>query len=376
MEINRRTVLGGLAGVVGAAALPSTAAYADAGRYPAAWPQPEPYGAADTRLDLWPRDDNSFVLPLELRPRDAELGRVWMRDTYVNCFKVNGRPLYVATGTTRVPGLPAAGPWNDGIFVWTAPSLHGPWKLADTTGIRPDAERGKVWSPEFVGENTPGRTVVAPWQEYWYDVPGVVRMEWTGPDTNRLYVQKGVLAAFTEKLVARVQALKVGNGVESGVTQGSLIDDKAMAKIEEHVADAVAKGGKVLTGGKRHALGGRFYEPTVVAGATSDMLVAQEETFGPLAPVFAFDTEAEVIVLANDTEFGLASYFYSRDIGRIMRVAEQLESGMVGVNTGLISTAEAPFGGVKQSGLGREGSKYGLDEFLEIKYVCLAGLDR
>jgi len=190
MEINRRTVLGGLAGVVGAAALPSTAAYADAGRYPAARPQPEPYGAADTRLDLWPRDDNSFVLPLELRPRDAELGRVWMRDTYVNCFKVNGRPLYVATGTTRVPGLPAAGPWNDGIFVWTAPSLHGPWKLADTTGIRPDAERGKVWSPEFVGENTPGRTVVAPWQEYWYDVPGVVRMEWTGPDTNRLYVQR------------------------------------------------------------------------------------------------------------------------------------------------------------------------------------------
>ncbi|MDR6538276.1 NAD-dependent succinate-semialdehyde dehydrogenase [Variovorax soli] len=193
---------------------------------------------------------------------------------------------------------------------------------------------------------------------------------------NRIYVQKGVLAAFTEKLVARVQALKVGNGVEPGVTQGPLIDDKAVAKIEEHVADAVAKGGKVLTGGKRHALGGRFYEPTVVAGAISDMLVAQEETFGPLAPVFAFDTEAEAIALANDTEFGLASYFYSRDIGRIMRVAEQLESGMVGVNTGLISTAEAPFGGVKQSGLGREGSKYGLDEFLEIKYVCLAGLDR
>ncbi|NDZ12592.1 succinate-semialdehyde dehydrogenase (NADP(+)) [Variovorax sp. WS11] len=193
---------------------------------------------------------------------------------------------------------------------------------------------------------------------------------------NRIYVQKGVLAAFTDKLVERVRALKVGNGVEPGVTQGPLIDDKAVAKIEEHVADAVAKGGKVLTGGKRHALGGRFYEPTVVAGATPDMLVAHEETFGPLAPVFAFDTEAEAIALANDTEFGLASYFYSRDIGRIMRVAEQLESGMVGVNTGLISTAEAPFGGVKQSGLGREGSKYGLDEFLEIKYVCLAGLDK
>ncbi|WP_345542216.1 NAD-dependent succinate-semialdehyde dehydrogenase [Variovorax defluvii] len=193
---------------------------------------------------------------------------------------------------------------------------------------------------------------------------------------NRIYVQKGVLAAFTDKLVARVQALKVGNGVEPGVTQGPLIDDKAVAKIEEHVADAVAKGGKVLTGGKRHALGGLFYEPTVVAGATPDMLVAHEETFGPLAPIFAFDTEADAIALANDTEFGLASYFYSRDIGRIMRVAEQLESGMVGVNTGLISTAEAPFGGVKQSGLGREGSKYGLDEFLEIKYVCLAGLDK
>ncbi|KWT79150.1 MULTISPECIES: NAD-dependent succinate-semialdehyde dehydrogenase [unclassified Variovorax] len=193
---------------------------------------------------------------------------------------------------------------------------------------------------------------------------------------NRIYVQKGVLADFTDKLVAKVRALKVGNGVEPGVTQGPLIDDKAVAKIEEHVADALVKGGKVLTGGRRHALGGRFYEPTVVAGATRDMLVAHEETFGPLAPVFAFDTEAEAIALANDTEFGLASYFYSRDIGRIMRVAEQLESGIVGVNTGLISTAEAPFGGVKQSGLGREGSKYGLDEFLEIKYVCLAGLDK
>jgi succinate-semialdehyde dehydrogenase/glutarate-semialdehyde dehydrogenase len=193
---------------------------------------------------------------------------------------------------------------------------------------------------------------------------------------NRIYVQKGVLAAFTDKLVAKVRSLKVGNGVEPGVTQGPLIDDKAVAKVEEHVADAVAKGGKVLTGGRRHALGGRFYEPTVVAGATRDMLVAHEETFGPLAPVFAFETEAEAIALANDTEFGLASYFYSRDIGRIMRVAEQLECGMVGVNTGLISTAEAPFGGVKQSGLGREGSKYGLDEFLEIKYVCLAGLSK
>ncbi|MGZ8253245.1 MAG: NAD-dependent succinate-semialdehyde dehydrogenase [Burkholderiaceae bacterium] len=193
---------------------------------------------------------------------------------------------------------------------------------------------------------------------------------------NRIYVQRGVLQAFTDKLVAKVKALKVGSGVEAGVTQGPLIDAKAVAKIEEHIADARAKGGEVLTGGKRHALGGLFFEPTVLSGATAEMLVAREETFGPLAPIFAFDTEAEVIARANDTEFGLAAYFYSRDIGRVMRVAERLESGMVGVNTGLISTAEAPFGGVKQSGLGREGSKYGLDEFLEVKYVCLAGLDK
>jgi succinate-semialdehyde dehydrogenase/glutarate-semialdehyde dehydrogenase len=192
---------------------------------------------------------------------------------------------------------------------------------------------------------------------------------------NRIYVQRGVLQAFTDKLVAKVNALKVGPGVDEGVTQGPLIDDKAVAKIEEHIADAKAKGGTVLTGGKRHALGGLFFEPTVISGATNDMLFAKEETFGPLAPIFAFDTEDEVIARANDTEFGLAAYFYSRDVGRVMRVAERLESGMVGVNTGLISTAEAPFGGVKQSGLGREGSRYGLDEFMEIKYICLGGLD-
>jgi len=191
---------------------------------------------------------------------------------------------------------------------------------------------------------------------------------------NRLYVQRGVMKAFSEKLVAKVKALKVGPGTEAGVTQGPLIDDKAVAKIEEHIADARAKGGEVLTGGKRHKLGGQFFEPTVISGATADMLVAREETFGPLAPLFGFDTEDEVIAAANNTEFGLAAYFYSRDIGRVMRVAERLESGMVGVNTGLISTAEAPFGGVKQSGLGREGSKYGLDDFLEIKYVCLGGI--
>jgi succinate-semialdehyde dehydrogenase / glutarate-semialdehyde dehydrogenase len=168
----------------------------------------------------------------------------------------------------------------------------------------------------------------------------------------------------------------VGNGLEPGVTQGPLIDAKAVEKIEQHIADARAKGGEVLVGGKRHALGGLFFEPTVIGNARADMLFAKEETFGPLAPIFAFDTEAEAITLANDSEFGLASYFYSRDIGRVMRVAERLESGIVGVNTGLISTAEAPFGGVKQSGLGREGSKYGLDDFLEIKYVCLGGIDR
>ncbi|WP_418123222.1 NAD-dependent succinate-semialdehyde dehydrogenase [Variovorax sp. 160MFSha2.1] len=193
---------------------------------------------------------------------------------------------------------------------------------------------------------------------------------------NRIYVQRGVLDDFTRKLVAKVEAMKVGDGTAPGVTQGPLIDAKAVEKIEEHVADAVAKGGKVLTGGKRHALGGLFFEPTVIGGATAGMLFVREETFGPLAPIFAFDTEEEAIAAANDTEFGLASYFYARDIGRIMRVAEALESGIVGVNTGLVSTAEAPFGGVKQSGLGREGSKYGLDDFLEVKYVCLAGIDK
>ncbi|MYR41454.1 family 43 glycosylhydrolase [Streptomyces sp. SID5910] len=179
-HLPRRSLLAGATGLGVAAALPANTAQAappeavpaghgHAGRYPANWPEPEPYGLADTRLDLWPREDNSFVLPLELRPRDRERGVVWMRDTYVNCFVVDGRPTYVATGTTRVPGLEAAGPWNDGIFVWLAPSLKGPWRLADTTRVRPNAEKGKVWSPEFVGENRPGRTVVAPWQEYWYD---------------------------------------------------------------------------------------------------------------------------------------------------------------------------------------------------------------
>ncbi|MEU0603183.1 family 43 glycosylhydrolase [Streptomyces sp. NPDC006393] len=165
--------LAGAAGSLGAVARAAAAVPASgaaSGRHPSNWPDLEPYGLADTRTDLWPRRDNSFVLPLELRPRDEELGRVWMRDTYVNCFRIAGRrPLYVATGTTRVPGLDTAGPWNDGIFVWTAASLRGPWRLADTTGVRPGAEKGKVWSPEFADENRPGRTVVAPWQQYWYD---------------------------------------------------------------------------------------------------------------------------------------------------------------------------------------------------------------
>jgi succinate-semialdehyde dehydrogenase/glutarate-semialdehyde dehydrogenase len=191
---------------------------------------------------------------------------------------------------------------------------------------------------------------------------------------NRIYVQDGVYEQFAEKLVAAVGKLKVGNGVEPGVTQGPLIDEKAVQKVEQHVADALAKGGRLLTGGKRHELGHSFFQPTVIADVSNDMIVATEETFGPLAPLFRFETDEEAIALANDTEFGLASYFYSRDIGRIWRVAEGLESGMVGVNTGLISNEIAPFGGVKQSGLGREGSHYGLDEFLVIKYICLGGI--
>jgi succinate-semialdehyde dehydrogenase / glutarate-semialdehyde dehydrogenase len=193
---------------------------------------------------------------------------------------------------------------------------------------------------------------------------------------NRLFVHDKVYDAFAEKLAQKVRALKVGAGTEAGVTQGPLINNDALAKVEEHVSDATAHGAKVLTGGKRHALGGTFYEPTVLTGVTPDMKIFREETFGPVAPLFRFKTDAEVIELANRTEFGLASYFYSRDIGRIWRVAEQLEYGMVGVNTGLITTEVAPFGGVKESGLGREGSKYGIDEYVEVKYVCMGGVDR
>jgi succinate-semialdehyde dehydrogenase / glutarate-semialdehyde dehydrogenase len=191
---------------------------------------------------------------------------------------------------------------------------------------------------------------------------------------NRLYAQASIYDAFIEKLAAAVSKLKVGNGLDAGVTQGPLIDIGAVQKVEEHIADALAKGAHLVTGGKRHALGGSFFEPTILANASQDMLVAREETFGPLAPVIKFATDDDVIRMANDTEFGLAAYFFARDLGRVWRVAERLESGIVGVNTGIISTEVAPFGGVKQSGLGREGSKYGIDDYLELKYVCLGGV--
>jgi len=191
--------------------------------------------------------------------------------------------------------------------------------------------------------------------------------------TNRFYVQDGVYDAFVGKLAEKSRTLKVGVGTDDGVTQGPLIDDAALKKVEEHVADAVAHGAKVLAGGRRHASGGRFYEPTVLAEVTARMLVAREETFGPVASVFRFTDEADAVAQANDTEFGLSAYFYSRDVTRVWRVAEALESGIVGVNTGLISNEVAPFGGVKQSGLGREGSVHGIHEYLEMKYVCLGG---
>jgi succinate-semialdehyde dehydrogenase/glutarate-semialdehyde dehydrogenase len=189
---------------------------------------------------------------------------------------------------------------------------------------------------------------------------------------NRIYVQAGVYDAFAARLSAAVAKLNVGDGLKDGVDTGPLVNMDAVDKVEEHIADILTKGGKVVTGGKRHALGGSFFEPTIVTGVTQDMLVSQEETFGPLAPLFRFETEEEVIAKANDTIFGLASYFYARDIGRITRVQEALEYGMVGVNTGLISTEVAPFGGIKQSGLGREGSRHGMEDYMEMKYICLS----
>ncbi|MCL4186308.1 MAG: NAD-dependent succinate-semialdehyde dehydrogenase [Rhodobacteraceae bacterium] len=189
---------------------------------------------------------------------------------------------------------------------------------------------------------------------------------------NRIYVQAGVYDAFAEKLGAAVARLRVGDGLQAGTDLGPLVNMAAVTKVEEHIADALAKGAQVVAGGRRHARGGSFFEPTILTGVTQAMAVAQEETFGPLAPLFRFETEAEAIAMANDTIFGLAAYFYARDVGRVTRVQEALEYGIVGVNTGIISTETAPFGGVKQSGLGREGSRHGIEEFLEMKYVCLS----
>jgi succinate-semialdehyde dehydrogenase/glutarate-semialdehyde dehydrogenase len=189
--------------------------------------------------------------------------------------------------------------------------------------------------------------------------------------TNRFYVQDGVYDEFVSKLAARVKAMKVGYGMDEGVDAGPLIDEAAVTKVEEHLADALAGGATVLAGGGRSPLGGTFFLPTVIANVKADMRLAREETFGPLAGVIRFKEEAEAIRLANDSEFGLASYFYSRDLSRVWRVAEALEAGMVGINTGLVSTEVAPFGGVKMSGLGREGSKYGLEDFMETKYLCM-----
>jgi succinate-semialdehyde dehydrogenase/glutarate-semialdehyde dehydrogenase len=193
---------------------------------------------------------------------------------------------------------------------------------------------------------------------------------------NRIYVQDGVYDAFAAKLAEKVRGFKVGGGTESGVVIGPLIDEQGMKKVEKHVADALDKGAKVVLGGKRHEKGGLFFQPTVLTNVTPEMLVSYEETFGPVAPLIRFKTEDEVIRLANNTEFGLSGYFYSRDVGRIFRVAEAMEAGIVGANVGIISTEIAPFGGVKQSGLGREGSKYGLEEYLEVKYILVGGIDK
>ena len=192
---------------------------------------------------------------------------------------------------------------------------------------------------------------------------------------NRLLVQDGVYGEFSDKLVQAVSQLKVGNGLEAGVNQGPLIDSAAIEKVEAHIGDAIAKGARVVVGGQRHDLGGTFFQPTVLDGVTTDMEITREETFGPVAPLYRFSTEQEAIRMANDTEFGLAAYFYARDLGRVWRVSEALEYGMVGINTGIISTEVAPFGGVKESGIGREGSHYGIEEFVEVKYLCIGGID-
>jgi succinate-semialdehyde dehydrogenase/glutarate-semialdehyde dehydrogenase len=193
---------------------------------------------------------------------------------------------------------------------------------------------------------------------------------------NRIFVQDGIYDTFVKKLVAEVEKLKVGIGLEPGVQQGPLIDEAAVVKVSGHIDDALSRGAKLLTGGKPHALGGTFFQPTVLGDVKSDMTVASDETFGPVAPLIRFSSENDVIRMANDTPYGLAAYFFARDVGLIFRVSEALEYGIVGINTGLISTEMAPFGGVKQSGIGREGSRYGMDEYLEMKYLCMAGISR
>ena len=192
---------------------------------------------------------------------------------------------------------------------------------------------------------------------------------------QRLLIQDGVYEEFSGRLAEAASAMKVGDGFEDGVAQGPLIDMNAVEKVEDHIADAISKGAEIVVGGKRHELGGTFFQPTVLTNVDTQMKVAHEETFGPVAPLFRFATEEDAVEMANDTEFGLAAYFYTRDIGRVWRVAEGLEYGIVGVNEGIISTEVAPFGGMKESGIGREGSKYGIDEFVEVKYVLMGGLD-
>jgi hypothetical protein len=258
--IGRRALLAG-AGTLGmAAALPTASVHAEpatrrsrAEAYPANWPDPEPYGLADTRPDLWPRDDNSFVLPLELRPRDKERGVVWMRDTYVNCFVVGGSPLYVATGTTRAPGLDAAAPWNDGIFVWLSRSLRGPWRLADTTGIRPGAAKGKVWSPEFAGENRPGRTVVAPWQQYWHDDEFGKRGQVWAPEVHHVRGRWYIVACMGD------HSRKVGSFLL--VSEGGVAGPYRLARgnLAKPFGEALTGGPPFIEPGAYHHIDGGIY---------------------------------------------------------------------------------------------------------------------
>ncbi len=257
--LDRRAFLVGVTGAVAIAALPATAAHGTpseappSGRYPSNWPDLEPYGTADTRLDLWPRADNSFVLPLEHRPRDPEGRPVWMRDTYVNCFIVNGRPLYVATGTTRVPELDRAAPWNDGIFIWVSSSLRGPWRLVDTVGIRPGAEKGKVWSPEFVDENRAGRTVVAPWQEYWHDERFGKRGQVWAPEVHYFRDTWYIVACMGD------HSQKVGSFmlVSEGGIEGPyrLVE----ANLEKPFGEVVAGGPAFIEPGAYHHIDGSMY---------------------------------------------------------------------------------------------------------------------